>query len=805
MERNKTTSIIAHNLKIAYRNLVKYRLQTVVCIMGLAIGMTGFALSAIWTHYLASSDNFHPDKDRIFLLSTNKHAFKSDRREYLSQDFFLEYLPKNYAEVESVCSFAASRCSNGTGENHPYKIFADDGGSLPADVNTIDSAFCRFFQVKLLEGTLEQRTSSEILITPSLAKRLFGDKEALGQEITLGDNMDTDLSQANQYRVVGIVEEWPESSYFHFDILINNRFKIFDLWWSSAFMTFVKLHPGADAAAFGSKVNQASPEWGEQKFPRSLENVKFLPIHRLKTDFPPMNQRFEARYTYYFMVLSGIIIFCALCNYLVSMITRIRIRCREMALRRTLGGSRRTIIHLFNCETLIMILCSALIGLLLTLVVLPEFRYYSEVALPLSSILTEVGCYLLAVAAVGIAASSLTTYILTRRSILAGLQPVTANRSNLGINKVGTFIQLTVSLVCIFYVSVMQLQLKRLMYSDALGMDKTDVGLISCYKPLNEEIKQAIKSSALTEDVLEGNTSPIPMRSSIKTILELEENKTQEIGESQVLSRIMVDSHFYDFFHIRALRGRLPKAGTTEAVVSLSACKANGWEQPIGKHLQIYGETQEITIVGIVPNLYQESVAEEPEPQLFYDGKSSPFHRDPDFIFRAHKGCIQSLIEEINQKAAHLESFEQPDIINLEKTYNEQFSADLLLLQLQKIAAIVSILISLIGVFSTICLTLEQRRREIAIRKIHGGKFRNILQMFLFGQLRILLLSAVVAGPIGYILSHQWMSQYDQKITLYGWLYPVIIVLMAVLIFVTVYRQISLAARENPAQAIKQE
>ena len=804
MERNKTTSIIAHNLKIAYRNLVKYRLQTVVCIMGLAIGMTGFALSIVWTHYLASSDNFHPDKDRIFLLSTNKHAFKSDRREYLSQDFFLEYLPKNYAEVESVCSFAASRCFNGTGENHPYKIFTDDGGSLPADVNTIDSAFCRFFQVKLLEGTLEQRTSSEILITPSLAKRLFGDKEALGQEITLGDNMDTDLSQANQYRVVGIVEEWPESSYFHFDILINNRFKIFDLWWSSAFMTFVKLHPGADAAAFGSKVNQASPEWGEQKFPRSLENVKFLPIHRLKTDFPPMNQRFEARYTYYFMVLSGIIIFCALCNYLVSMITRIRIRCREMALRRTLGGSRRTVIHLFNCETLIMILCSALIGLLLTLVVLPEFRYYSEVALPLSSILTEVGCYLLAVAAVGIAASSLTTYILTRRSILAGLQPVTANRSNLGINKVGTFIQLTVSLVCIFYVGVMQLQLKHLMYSDALGMDKTDVGMIFSIDPLNEEIKQVVKSSALTEEVLEGNTSPIPMRSSRKTILELQENKAQNIGEGQFINLIMIDSHFYEFFHIRALRGRLPRAGAAEAVVSLSTCKADGWEQPIGKHVQISNEP-EMTIVGIVPNLYQESVTKEPEPQIFYNGQYCPFIRKPDFIFRAHKGCIEPLIKEINQEVAHLDQSNKIEVMDLEKTYNEQFSADLLLLQLQEIAAIVSILISLIGVFSTICLTLEQRRREIAIRKIHGGKFRNILQMFLFGQLRILLLSAVVAGPIGYILSHQWMSQYDQKITSYGWLYPVIIVLMAVLIFVTVYRQISLAARENPAQAIKQE
>ena len=804
MERNKTTSIIAHNLKIAYRNLVKYRLQTVVCIMGLAIGMTGFALSAIWTHYLASSDNFHPDKDRIFLLSTNKHAFKSDRREYLSQDFFLEYLPKNYAEVESVCSFDASRCYCGRGENHPYKIFTDDGDSLPADVNTIDSTFHSFFQVKLLEGTLEQRTSSEILITPSLAKRLFGDKEALGQEITLGDNMDTDLSQANQYRVVGIVEEWPESSYFHFDILINNRFKIFDLWWSSAFMTFVKLHPGADAAAFGSKVNQASPEWGEQKFPRSLENVKFLPIHRLKTDFPPMNQRFEARYTYYFMVLSGIIIFCALCNYLVSMITRIRIRCREMALRRTLGGSRRTVIHLFNCETLIMILCSALIGLLLTLVVLPEFRYYSEVALPLSSILTEVGCYLLAVAAVGIAASSLTTYILTRRSILAGLQPVTANRSNLGINKVGTFIQLTVSLVCIFYVGVMQLQLKHLMYSDALGMDKTDVGMIFSIDPLNEEIKQIVKSSALTEEVLEGNTSPIPMRSSRKTILELQENKAQNIGEGQFINLIMIDSHFYEFFHIRALRGRLPRAGTAEAVVSLSTCKADGWEQPIGKHVQISNEP-EMTIVGIVPNLYQESVTKEPEPQIFYNGQYCPFIRKPDFIFRAHKGCIEPLIKEINQEVAHLDQSNKIEVMDLEKTYNEQFSADLLLLQLQEIAAIVSILISLIGVFSTICLTLEQRRREIAIRKIHGGKFRNILQMFLFGQLRILLLSAVVAGPIGYILSHQWMSQYDQKITLYGWLYPVIIVLMAVLIFVTVYRQISLAARENPAQAIKQE
>ena len=177
MERNKTTSLIAHNLKIAYRNLLKYRLQTVVCIIGLAIGMTGFSLSAIWIHYLTSSDNFHPDKDRIFLLSVQNSTFKSDRREYLSQDFFSKYLPKNYAEVESVCSFDASRCYCGRGENHPYKIFTDDGGSLPADVNTIDSAFCRFFQVKLLEGTLEQRTSSEILITPSLAKRLFGDKE----------------------------------------------------------------------------------------------------------------------------------------------------------------------------------------------------------------------------------------------------------------------------------------------------------------------------------------------------------------------------------------------------------------------------------------------------------------------------------------------------------------------------------------------------------------------------------------------------------------------------------------------------
>lgn len=804
MERNKTTSIIAHNLKIAYRNLVKYRLQTVVCIMGLAIGMTGFALSIVWTHYLASSDNFHPDKDRIFLLSPNKHAFKSDRREYLSQDFFLEYLPKNYAEVESVCSFAASRCSCGTGENHPYKIFTDDGGSLPADVNTIDSAFCRFFQVKLLEGTLEQRTSSEILITPSLAKRLFGDKEALGQEITLGDNMDTDLSQANQYRVVGIVEEWPESSYFHFDILINNRFKIFDLWWSSAFMTFVKLHPGADAATFSSKVNQASPEWGEQKFPHSLENVKFLPIHRLKTDFPPMNQRFEARYTYYFMILSGVIIACSLCNYLVSMITRIRIRSREMALRRTLGGSRRSIIHLFNCETLIMILCSAVLGLLLTIYVLPEFRQYSEVTLSLSSVMTEVGCYLLAVAAVGIAASSLTTFILTRRSILAGLQPVTAHRGNLGINKIGTFVQLTVSLVCIFYVGVMQLQLKHLMYSDALGMDKTDVGMIFSIDPLNEEIKQIVKSSALTEEVLEGNTSPIPMRSSRKTILELQENKAQNIGEGQFINLIMIDSHFYEFFHIRALRGRLPRAGAAEAVVSLSTCKADGWEQPIGKHVQISNEP-EMTIVGIVPNLYQESVTKEPEPQIFYNGQYCPFIRKPDFIFRAHKGCIEPLIKEINQEVAHLDQSNKIEVMDLEKTYNEQFSADLLLLQLQEIAAIVSILISLIGVFSTICLTLEQRRREIAIRKIHGGKFIHILKLFLFGQLRILLLSAVVAGPIGYILSQQWLNQYDQKITLYGWLYPAIIVLMAVLICVTVYRQISIAARENPAQAIKQE
>ena len=126
-------------------------------------------------------------------------------------------------------------------------------------------------------------------------------------------------------------------------------------------------------------------------------------------------------------------------------------------------------------------------------------------------------------------------------------------------------------------------------------------------------------------------------------------------------------------------------------------------------------------------------------------------------------------------------------------------------MKLLSFVSLVCVLISIFGIFSLVTLSCEQRQKEIAIRKVNGAQIRHILQMFFREYLLLLVIAAVIAFPMGYVVMRQWLETYVRQTAINGWVYVGIFVVVAVIIVLCIIWRIWKAARQNPAEVIKNE
>ena len=162
--------MILHYLKIALRNLWKYRTQSIISILGLAVGFTCFAFAIRWIHYETTFDAFHRDADRIYLVTTNSHDL-SGKHSSETPNALSSYLKKNYLEVEEAISFI----------HRPLSI-SHKGDVIKMESMAADTASMRMMDIRILEGTSQFLTQkNEIAITLEGAFRLFGTDKVIGK------------------------------------------------------------------------------------------------------------------------------------------------------------------------------------------------------------------------------------------------------------------------------------------------------------------------------------------------------------------------------------------------------------------------------------------------------------------------------------------------------------------------------------------------------------------------------------------------------------------------------------------------
>lgn len=403
--------MIYHYLKIAFRNLIKYKTQSIVSIVGLAIGFTCFALSVLWIRYEMTYDDFHEGSERIYLAG-NKFALQGDGFSYLSSSLLADYLDKNCPEVEKACHVMAGS------EAEPVLYQKTEYQMMQLNV---DSSFVSMFNITVLNGDNQLRLGkNQIAITDKAAKRIFGDELPIGKQITLPENDHAEMT------IVAVVKSWEGHSIYPFDILLP--YPDWEAHWGrQQCHTLFRVYPDTDIKA----LEQRLAEYKVQQ--DSHEQTISTPIALLSTlrsTHPQENVNVKLNHVRLFACIGVLVIICGLCNYLTMLITRIRMRKRELALRKVNGASNAGLLSLLLSELILLLVISSGIGAMLLELILPVFKRLSQIDESTSFFYGEVSLYILSLLVVTTGIAAIFVYYANKRTLLDSIR----HKSNLHLS-----------------------------------------------------------------------------------------------------------------------------------------------------------------------------------------------------------------------------------------------------------------------------------------------------------------------------------------------------------------------------------
>ena len=766
-------TMIQHYFKIAFRNILKYKTQSIISILGLAVGFTCFALANLWIHYEMTYDAYHEGADRMYILC--KESVFGVNGYSTSMPYPASTLLKNdFPEVEATCAYTR------WGQETDVKA---DGRVVRTCEMQADSCFMNMFNISVLSGSMDFMYSDEkIALTEDVAMRLFGSVDVLGKEVK-NYNDDTRtvcaiLANLNHSNVT--FGCWGQGEYFR---------KWQNDWYNGSFEIIIKLRKGTDPIAFQRKL-AANETKADPRDPHGVfENIRLIPLDEYHYSSINRYKSFQFYYLILFSVAGALVILCSLFNYLSLFITRMRIRSREIELRKVCGSSIGGVVILLFIEYLYIILLSGILGMALVEMALPAFKKMSGVSGNIygESLLYFVGILLLSLL--------LLVPFAIRRSHIRN----TGNKYML--RKVSIAFQLAIGLLVTFCIIVMMKQIYYLTNTD-LGWERKNIASINLLYPDKdfETIADKIKEFSCTKEVITGHCCLLPKSSGFSQSFKNWDGKEDGMKSIDMLSLWNCEK-IVSFYNLQLLEGEMVKpTETNKIMINESAVKALGMSEPIGKKL--YLDNRAWTITGIIKDFHITAPTEPVPPYTLITEdilKNSGFSIGKgQILIKFHDGKWKELKNRIDS----IFTYEYPEVryklYNTEEEYTGYLKSEDALIKLLSFIAIVCMLIAAFGIFSLVTLSCEQRRKEIAVRKVNGAAIKDILLMFVKEYMLLLIIASVIAFPVGYVLMKRWLENYVEQTVISAWIYFAIFGGIMIVIFACIgWRVWQAAAAES--------
>ncbi len=787
--------MIKHCLKIAIRNLVKYKVQSAVSILGLAVGFVCFSLSLYWIHYEMTYDHFRQDADRIYMVRTNDEYTEgkiSTRVPYS----LAAYLAQHFPDIAVAAPFHLISERISVNDKYQDAVFS-----------SADSAWMNLMDIRIIKGNrnfMLPKDNAEIAITEEAAKKWFRTEDPIGKEVKM-------LRRTK--KICAIVQAENRHTNFPFDFIGNPE--LGKTWWYITWSILIKVKPDTDIEELESKINANLPaELKQVTLTRKtgIERIILTPLSKLHyaKDFRDDKEAgITFQYIIYFSIAGILIITCALINYLTLFINRMRVRQREMALRMIHGANIRSLVSLLTVEFLLLLACAVTTGFLLIEICFPSFIELTGIDTAKSSLYGEAFLFIGLISLIILTAIIGLLYILYHRYLHLSLRYNTGRSTGTQLRRGSIVLQLFVCLSFIGCTVLINQQLDYLRHRD-LGLKIKNRGSFSVmgdmdYTPLIRKIKEL----PMITEVMQPDYYPIVSQLTAIGQFDNWEGLDIPIDTPVPVKLFLGKEDFFRFYDITLLAGEwLDDLSTYEdIIINESLARRMGWspQEAIGKHIiQSYIT---YTIVGVVKDChYGAPTLPIPHTGFLVGEQMGLMQRSAGILFKYKEGTWN----ECRKALEHLYQTEcsPENILRLnseEEVYNNYLRSEEMLTRLLSFASLVCILTAMFGIYSLVTLTCEQRRKEIAIRKVNGATVWSILFLFFREYLIMLCIAALFAFPITYVIIKQWILNYVRQVSISPLPFILILIGLALTVIAGISWRVWKAANENPAEVIKNE
>lgn len=750
--------MIIHYLKIAVRSLTKYKQQTIISIVGLAIGFVCFALAILWIRYENSFDKFHPDYERIYAVLTKDETVENGMVARTPPPL-AEKLKEMYPEIEAACHTSQGGYSLDV-DNNFFKVFG-----IETEYRKIEDLLLNDNSVVVTDRFLEAIGPVDSLkVGDQITYKLYGeDKEAIIDEI---------------------IKAWPANTNFPFEIIKPLNEEDLKEWNVSYLWTFIKVREGIDAKAFKEKLES-------HKFTETIGNLSvcLVPVDEWYYTVSNSGRNIKYQYIILFSIAGLLVIFCALFNYLALFISRLRMRGKEMVLRKVNGASSWELLKQLLMEFLFVLALSVLLGFLIIEWVYPSFQELAAIKLSKFSVFSELAVYVFVLVVISLLVS-LFPILHFRRSTLQSELGGDSVRSRGIFLRASIWIQFVVSIFFLYCTIVMIRQIYYLNSVD-LGFDRKNV--VQVHLPLPNDKKIAFldelnKIPAIEQIAVTKSGLFLPCWSTGSQRVNTDDGKEVSVEIKKINPGLM------DLMKFKIIKGKMINPQDGGILLNESAVSA-------------IGETNVEMSLGRVQGVVQDFLFESPLM------KSRPFmlvcDRNEDeirmILYRFQEGS-----REQTQKAVFdlvRDKFDGVDarLFYMEDEYNNYLKTERAMVLLLSILSFICVMVALFGIYSMVSLSCERRRKEIAVRKVNGASTSSLLFMFLKEYFYMLVIASAVAFLLGYKVMQSWIESYINQIHIGVWIYLVIFAFIVLLISgITAFR-IWRNIHANPASELKRE
>ena len=782
--------MIEHNLTLAWRQLVKYRLQSAVSIVSLAIGFACFALASMWIKYETTYDAFHKDADEIYCLMRTDKAITGGYSAWASTIPVSDSIIARCPEIDKYVAFYWSSTSRRAVSIENDSIYHDNIITL-----NCDSSFFEFFEVRFLMGNENfLLDDNKIAVTQEVARQLWGDENPIGKRLKIG------LNKKNEVSVAAVVEGWGEHTNMPFSIIQN--LSPHDNSGPFSYRNYaLRLHPNVDVDKFNEKLATLPMFNLPRHNPMEMDcKWSVLPLTKLHQVNAKLKKSFQLNHIYLFSIAGGLLILCGLLNYLTMFINRLFIRQREMVLRSVFGASGWQLMVQFLTEYGMLLAIALFFGNYVVKVSLTWFLDMANLPDDWSYFHRESFFYLLCVVVVSLLISWFPIWYFRRRSLQSSIQVHNGLFSYGNFRKFSTCLQLCIAIFCIFCTMVLQKQLNELRHGD-IGFDheRTVRVAINLRNQGSENEREAFLHYLRQQPEVESliNGFPLYPRGPFTTYLvNKTDNPDLNVQASSIVAYYDWDGELSRFHNLRLIEGRLLQPGEdpSNVVINESTAKLYDWDSPIGRRI-----LRGFTIVGVVKDFQNNGPTMPAQPSMLVQKREE----DPSqYIMKYSVGKWSDHQKKYEEYIKSIGSNLYISFLPVSDNFNADLAREDKLQTLLTITTSVCILIALFGVWSMIMLTCEQRRKEIAIRKVHGATVKDILDMFFLEYMALQGVAALVAFPLGYACMKPWLEQYVVQTEISWWIYVGIFLLVALLVALCIGWRVWKTATAHPADEI---